>query len=99
MDCYIWSDRLTGNALLIPVSDAAETYVKNELSGISEATNTSLMPDRQAYVLPQTGGNNARLTTLLAPCSHDKIDHDTCVDDPGCDEKIRLLPQAPALGS
>jgi len=100
MDCQIWVDPATGNTLLIPISDASETYVKNELSGIAEVANTSLSSARQAYVLPQTGDNNTKLNTLLAViCTHAKINHETCVNDPGCDEKIRLISQAPALGS
>jgi hypothetical protein len=96
MDCYMWVDTSTGKSLMIPISDASETYVKNELPDIEEATNTSLLPARQAYVTPETGANFTRMLTLISTvCSHDDIDHETCVDDPDCDEKIRLLSQLP----
>ena len=96
MDCYMWVDVSTTKSLMIPISDDSETYVKNQLSGITEATNTALLPDRQAYIAPETGDNLTKLLTLLSVvCTHDKIDHETCVNDPNCDEKIRMISQAP----
>jgi len=96
MDCYMWVDTSSGKSLAIPISDEAETYLKNEIPGIGEAANTSLLPERQAYLIPETGDNFVRMLALLSvTCSHDVIDHQTCVNDPNCDEKIRMISQAP----
>ena len=57
MDYYMWVDITTTEALLIPISDEAET---------------------------------------TKVCSHDDVDHKTCVNDPDCDERLRLLPELSA---
>lgn len=96
MDYYMWVDATTTEALLIPISDEAETFLKAEVSGIEERTNTSLLlKERKAYLIPSPSSVefNALLT---ATCSHDDIDHETCVEDPNCKEKIRLIPQVPS---
>ena len=100
MDCYTWVDLSTGETILIPVSDAAETFLKAQLTGIEERSNTSLLlTDRQAYASPTSGSNYLKLNTLIeAVCSHDDIDHRTCKNDPNCDEKLRILEEAPPLG-
>jgi len=98
MDYYMWVDVTTTEALLIPISDEAETFLKAEVSGIEERTNTSLLlKERKAYLIPSSGDSlfskfNALVTTA---CSHEDIDHKTCVEDPSCEEKIRLISQAP----
>ena len=100
MDYYMWVDVTTTEALLIPISDEAETFLKAEVSGIAERTNTSLLlKERKAYLIPSSGDSLfSKFNTLLtATCSHEYIDHETCVEDPSCEEKIRLISQAPSI--
>ena len=99
MDYYMWIDVTTAEGLLIPISDEAETFLKAQLSGIEERTNTSmLLKERKAYPIPSSRDSlfskfNALVTKV---CSHDDIDHKNCVEDPDCDEKMRLISQAPS---
>ena len=98
MDYYMWVDITTTEALLIPISDEAETFLKSEVSGIEERTNTSLLlKERKAYLIPVSGDNYTKFNTLATKvCSHDDVDHKTCVNDPDCDERLRLLPELSA---
>ena len=98
MDYYMWIDVTTAEGLLIPISDEAETFLKAQLSGIEERTNTSLIPERKAYSIPLSGDSlfSTFNTLVTTPCSHEDIDHKNCVEDPSCEEKIRLISQAPS---
>ena len=97
MDCYMWVDPTTSEGLLIPISDEAETYLTTQLSGIEERTNTSILSERTAYLLPESGDNYTRFHALITTvCSHVDENHRTCVNDPNCDERLRLVSQAPA---
>ena len=100
MDCYAWVDTKTGETILIPISDAAETFLKSQLSGIEERTNSSpLLKSRKAYASPTSGSNYTKLNTLLSTvCSHDDLSHRTCVNDPNCGEKLRILEEFPSVG-
>tara|TARA_R100000808_G_scaffold2947_2_gene11024 strand:- start:8446 stop:8724 length:279 start_codon:yes stop_codon:yes gene_type:complete len=91
----MWVEASTGDSLMIPYNDASETFLNAQFSSLVEKPNNSFVKTHKAYVLPSSGSDLTKFNSLLdANCSHTVITHDTCDEDPDCDSKIRLIPQA-----